>query len=219
MDVKTAFLNGYLKEEIYMKVPEGISSKNNYVCKLNKAIYGLKQSARCWFEAFEKVLIDYGFKNSPVDRCVYILDKGDIKKNIYVVLYVDDVVIATNSLSVMNAFKEKLASKFEMKDLKDIKLFLGIRITRTGDQICLDQTRYINDILKNYMPNFNATRTPLPEKLDFDGLNSDVRNNHPSQNVLGSLMYLMLCTRPDLSFAINLISRFVNENNDLIWQY
>lgn len=71
MDVKTAFLNGKLKEEIYMKVPEGIKCKNNVVCKLNKALYGLKQAARCWFEEFEIALKEKGFQSSPVDRCIY----------------------------------------------------------------------------------------------------------------------------------------------------
>ena len=79
MDVKTAFLNGISKEEIYMKVPEGIQCNNNdLVCKLNKSSYGLKQSARCWFETFEKILIEMGFESLPVDRCVYILNRGDI---------------------------------------------------------------------------------------------------------------------------------------------
>jgi len=84
MDVKTAFLNGDLKEKIYMRVHRGLSCNSSHVCKLNKAIYGLKQAAKCWFKVFEKALIDIGFKSSPVDRCTYILDKGYILKNIYV---------------------------------------------------------------------------------------------------------------------------------------
>lgn len=95
MDVVTAFLNGILREEIYMKVPQGIDNKDNFVCKLKKALYGLKQSDRCWFEIFEETLLELGFKNSSVDRCVYFLDRGDVRKNVYVVLYVDDVVIVT----------------------------------------------------------------------------------------------------------------------------
>ncbi len=96
MDVKTAFLNSELKEEIFMRIPEGLKcNSKNLVCKLKKSLYGLKQSARCWFKTFEQVLIKIGFRNSPVDRCVYILDKGSIPKNIYVILYVDDLVIIT----------------------------------------------------------------------------------------------------------------------------
>ena len=142
MDVKTAFLNGTLKEEIYMKVPEGIKNEDNKVCKLNKALYGLKQAARCWFEEFEKALTEKGFKNSPVDRCIYILDRGDISKNIYVVLYVDDLVVVTANIETMNSFKNYVMNKFLMVDLKEIKLFLGIKIARENNQISLDQSAY-----------------------------------------------------------------------------
>ena len=105
MDVKTAFLNGKLNEEIYMKVPDGIKFNPYQVCRLNKAIYGLKQAARCWFETYDSVLKDKGFSNSSVDRCIYILDKGNIFKNIYIVLYVDDLIIVTADKEVMNSFR------------------------------------------------------------------------------------------------------------------
>ena len=102
MDVKTAFLNGNLREEIY--IYERIKSESNQVCKLNKALYGLKQAARCWFEKFEKVLTEKGFKTSPVDKCIYILDRFDLLKNIYVILYVDDLVIVTADIDTMASF-------------------------------------------------------------------------------------------------------------------
>ena len=143
MDVKTAFLNGILKEEIYMRVLDGVKCNANQVCKLNKALYGLKQAARCWFETFEKVLIEKEFQNSSVDRCIYLLDKGDISKNIYVVLYVDDLVIATADIQTMNIFKGYLMNRFRMSDLKDIKLFLRIKVERNGSTITLDQNAYI----------------------------------------------------------------------------
>lgn len=80
MDVKTAFLNGTLPEEICMQVPEGIEAKEGHVCKLNKALYGLKQSSRCWYEKFYEVIKEKGFKNSSVDPCLYFQDKGDKQK-------------------------------------------------------------------------------------------------------------------------------------------
>ena len=123
MDVKTAFLNGILEHEVYMKVPIGVKCKANQVCKLHKSLYGLKQAARFWYETFQKVLIKLGFKNSPVDKCVYILYKGSICLNIYVILYVDDLVIVTKSIDVMNKFKSYIASKFNMTDLKEMKFF------------------------------------------------------------------------------------------------
>lgn len=124
MDVKTAFLNGELEEEIYMRVPEGIRSKENEICKLNKALYGLKQAARCWFEVFDNASKEKGFKNSSVYPCIYICDKGNIVNNVYVVLYVDDLVIITANSKTMNSLKNYLMNKFQMVDLQDIKLFL-----------------------------------------------------------------------------------------------
>lgn len=218
MDVKTAFLNGTLKEEIYMRVPEGVNSKVNQVCKLNKAIYGLKQAARCWFEVFEQTLIEKGFKNSLVDRCIYILDKGNVMNNIYVVLYVDDLVIATASIDTMNSFKNYLMNRFCMTDLKDIKLFLGIRIMREENKITLDQSAYIRIILNKFnMADCKPISTPLESKLNYEELNSDEKVDAPCRNLVGCLMYVMLCTRPDLSTSVNILSRYVNKNNKELW--
>ena len=219
MDVKTAFLNGILKEEIYMKVPEGVKSEPNQVCKLQKALYGLKQAARCWFELFEKALKDKGFQNSSVDRCIYILNRGNISKNIYVVLYVDDLVIATANIETMSSFKSYLANKFCMVDLHSIKLFLGIKIERTENKITLDQCAYIKTILNKFkMQDCKPVNTPLPSKLDYKALNTVEKFDSPSRNLIGCLMYLMLCTRPDLSTAVNILSRYLNKNNKELWQ-
>lgn len=202
-----------------MKVPEGIRNEGNKVCKLNKALYGLKQAARCWFEEFEKALTGKGFKNSPVDRCIYILDKGDITKNIYVVLYVDDLVIVTENIETMNSFKNYLMNKFLMVDLKEIKLFLGIKIIRKDNQICLDQSAYIKTILRKFnMRDSKPVNSPLENKLDYVALNSDESIDAPCRNAIGCLMYLMICTRPDLSVAVNILSRFMNKNNKEVWK-
>jgi len=116
MDVKTAFLHGTLKEEIYMKVPQGIVCNFENVCKLNISTYGLKQAPRCWFEVFEHAIKEYGFKNSSVDRCIYLKDKDDIKKNMYVLLY--DLVIATSDIKGLANFKQYLMTKFRMSARK-----------------------------------------------------------------------------------------------------
>ncbi|CAH2090566.1 unnamed protein product [Euphydryas editha] len=219
LDVKTAFLNGELSEEIYMKVPEGIQSKDNYVCKLNKALYGLKQAARCWFQVFEQFIKDKGFQNSLVDRCIYILDNGNINKNVYLVLYVDDLVIACGDIIIMNEVKNYLMTKFQMTDSLDIKLFLGIKVTRENDNITLDQSSYIKSILNKYgMQDCKPISTPLETKLNYEALNSDIVCNAPCRNLIGNLMYLMVCTRPDLSASVNILSRYTNKNNEELWK-
>lgn len=219
MDVKTAFLNGSLKEEIYMRIPEGIKSPENHVCKLNKAIYGLKQSARCWFEKFDLTLKELGFQSSSVDRCLYFKDNNNICRNIYVVLYVDDILIFTYDINIMTNFKNYLKNKFAMTDMNQVKLFLGICVEIKNNIITLDQSKYLTNILNKFsMKDCNTVKTPLPVKLDYSALNSDDYYDAPCRQLIGSLMYAMLCTRPDLCFAVNLLSRYQNKNNKELWQ-
>lgn len=219
MDVKTAFLNGILKEEIFMRIPEGITYTGDKVCKLNKSIYGLKQSARCWFERFDGVLKEYGFINSQVDNCIYLLEGNSMNENIYLVLYVDDLIIVTGNQSKLDDLKHHLMKIFHMTDLKDITLFLGIKVTRTNNKITLDQSAYIRTILARFgMEDCNPVKTPSETKFNFEALNSDEPCNSPCRNLLGCLMYLMLCTRPDISSSVNIISRYINKNNEEVWR-
>lgn len=219
MDVKTAFLNGSLEEEIYMRIPEGIEAKENHVCKLNKAIYGLKQSARCWFQRFDQVLKQRGFTNSSVDRCLYILDRNHITKNIYVILYVDDLLVVTFDEGILTNFKKYLMKQFSMKDMNEIKFFLGIKVERKGNIITLDQSSYLKTVLKRFnMSDCKDISTPLPTKLNYAGLDSDEYYDAPCKNLIGCLMYAMLCTRPDLCVALNLLSRYQKKNNKELWQ-
>lgn len=149
-----------------------------------------------------------------------MLDRGHVKKNIYVILYVDDIVIICGDLNVLEKFKQTLAQKFQMRDLKEIRWFLGIRISKQSNKVSLDQSAYINELLRKYnMQDCNSHQTPIPSNLNWEGLNSDEPCEYNCQSLLDSFMYLMLCTRPDLSFAINIISRFVGKNNITVWNY
>lgn len=220
MDVKTAFLNGVLKEEVFMKLPEGIKADANKVCKLNKALYGLKQASRCWYEKFDNTMKELSFESSSVDPCMYFLNKGDINKNIYVILYVDDLLISTKDLSTMSNFKSYLMSNFHMKDLNEVRLFLGIRVQRSKDTITLDQTNYLKSVLNKFnMAECKPVSTPLENKLNYVELNTDQSNsNLPCRNLIGCLMYAMLCTRPDLCITISILSRFQSKSNEELWK-
>lgn len=216
MDVKTAFLNGNLREEIYMKIPEGVNAKENYVCKSNKALYGLKQSARYWFEEFETVLKQHKFRSSDVDKCLFTLDNGQchITKSIYVILYVDDVIIITHEIDKMNKFKQYLSKQFEMKDMNEAQFFLGIKIERKHKQTTMNHTAYLQSVLKRFgTDKCNPISTPFPEKINYTEQKPDVYYEAPCRNLIGCLMYAMLCTRPDLCVSLNILSRFQNKNN------
>lgn len=153
-----------------MKIPEGIQAKRDYVCKLNKSLYGFKQSVRCWFERYDNILKEHSFKNSEVDHCLYFLNNGHV--NIYVLLYVDDLVIVTHNMNTMINFKSYLMKQFDMVDFSEIIIFLGIKVERTEDKIILDQISYLKFVLNKFSVNdCKSVETPLPIKLNYTALN------------------------------------------------
>ena len=133
MDVKTAFLNGELDEEIYMEQPEGfvLKGQESKVCKLVKSLYGLKQAPKQWHEKFDHTLLTHGFKINESDKCVYI--KNSDKTCVIVCLYVDDMLIMGSDKDVINKTKKMLNSNFDMKDLGQADVILGIQIKRNGE--------------------------------------------------------------------------------------
>ena len=130
MDVKTAFFNGDIDTEIFMKQPDGYQEKGkeHLVCRLNKSIYGLKQAGRAWYEKINHELLNLGMKQSQSDNCIYT--KITNSEILIIALYVDDLLILTKSLMEMNKIKEQLTSRFEMKDLGEAKFILGIEIVK-----------------------------------------------------------------------------------------
>ena len=135
LDVKTAFLHGDLEEEIYMTQPEGykVDGKEDWVCKLSKSLYGLKQSPRQWYKRFDKFMKDQKYKRSKYDHCVYLrrLEDGSY---IYLLLYVDDMLIAAKSQVEIDRLKVQLSKEFEMKDLGEAKKILGMEINRDRER-------------------------------------------------------------------------------------
>ena len=130
MDVKTTFLNGNLDEEVYMDQPEGFSveGKEHMVCKLKKSIYGLKQASRQWYFKFNDTITSFGFKENTVDRCIYLKVSGS--KIIFLILYVDDILLATNDLGLLFETKSFLSKNFEMKYMGEASYVIGIEIFR-----------------------------------------------------------------------------------------
>ena len=170
MDVKTAFLNGDLEEEVYMDQPEGfvVTGKENLVCKLRKSIYGLKQASRQWYIKFNDTITSYGFVEIIVDRCIYIKISGS--KFVILVLYVDDILLAANDMGMLHDVKKYLSKNFEMKDMGEASYVIGIEIFRDRSQglLSLSQEGYINKILKRYkMEKCSAGITPIQKGDKF----------------------------------------------------
>ena len=151
MDVKTAFLNGELDEEIYMEQPDGflLEGQEKKVCKLLKSLYGLKQAPKQWHEKFERTLTYVGFEVNEADKCVYYRHCGG--KGVVLCLYVDDILIFGTSLEVVNEVKSFLSQCFEMKDLGEADVILNIKLLRDENNgITLVQSHYVEKVLSRF---------------------------------------------------------------------
>ena len=163
MDVKTAFLNGNLEEEVYMDQPMGFieKGKERMVCKLKKSIYGLKQASRQWYLKFNDTVVSFGFKEITVDRCIYLKVNG--RKFIFLVLYVDDILLVTNDFGLLSETKKYLSNKFEMKDIGEASYVIGIEIFQDRSQglLGLSQKAYINKVLERFRMD-KCSASPIP---------------------------------------------------------
>ena len=145
MDVKNAFLNGDLSEEVYMQPPPGLSVESNKVCHLRCALYGLKQTPQAWFSKFNSTISCLGYMTSPYDSALFLrcTDKGTI----LLLLYVDDMIITGDNLSGIQELKDFLSQQFEMKDLGYLSYFLGLEITHFTNEIYITQAKYASKLL------------------------------------------------------------------------
>lgn len=219
MDVKTAFLNGSLEKEVYMEIPEGYDcdddTRINKVCKLNRALYGLKVSPRRWYEKFRVTMDKMTFRVYPFQSCIFVWRRKD--KFTILLLYVDDILIIGNCPDKIRETKKRLSKEFEMTDLGEPKKFLGIQIMRDRENkiIKLSQTEYIKSMLERFkMNNSKPVKTPIvtneAEKkrmIDQDKKNEESIKEIPFREAIGSLLYLASATRPDITYAVNALSR------------
>ena len=169
LDVKNAFLNGILEEEVYMRLPPGFETGKNKVCKLKKALYGLKQSPKAWFNRFGKVIKGFGYIQSQADHTLF--HKQSLTGKISVIIvYVDDIIVTGNDQEAISELKKKLAQSFEIKDLGPVKYFLGMEVARSNHGIFVNQRKYVLDLLKETgLENCKPAETPLDanQKLEL----------------------------------------------------
>jgi hypothetical protein len=209
MDIKSAFLNGYLEEEVYVRQPPGyeIDKHRDKVYKLKKSLYGLKQASIVWYSRIDEYLISVGFIRSPSEPTLYT--KVNQKGNILIVcLYVDDLIF-TGDLSV-DDFKNAMKTKFEMNDLGLMKYFLGIEVDQSDDGIFICQTNYANEVLKRFrMLNCKPAATSMTTGIKLSKYDKGSYVDPTLyKRLVGSLMYLTE-TQPDIMFVVSLISRFM----------
>ncbi|KAL0339561.1 UNVERIFIED_CONTAM: Retrovirus-related Pol polyprotein from transposon RE2 [Sesamum radiatum] len=210
MDVKSAFLNGYIDEEIYVEQPQGFIAKGSEekVLRLKKALYGLKQAPRAWYSRIDKYFMDRGFRRSLSEPTLYIKSQGN--DTLIVSLYVDDLIYTGNNEKMIQVFKEDMMKTFEMSDLGLMHFFLGIEINQEKEGIFICQRKYTETLLKKFkMESCKTVTTPLVtgEKYQKEDGSQKV-DGSMYRSLIGSLLYLT-ATRPDIMFATCLLSRFM----------
>lgn len=214
LDVNNAFLHGDLNEEVYMKLPPGYNRKgeslpSNAVCLLHKSLYGLKQASRQWFSKFSTAIMGLGFSQSPSDHSLFIKNVDGLF--IALLVYVDDVIIASNNQGAIADLKSELNKLFKLKDLGDVKYFLGLEIAKSSTGICVSQRKYVLDLLSDFgYLGCKAASTPMEAnvKLSMDE-GVDLPDVSLYRRLLGKLLYLTL-TRPDISYVVGRLSQFIS---------
>ena len=237
LDVTTAFLNGDLEEDIYMRQPPGFvaaGSQAKLVCKLNRSLYGLRQAGRAWYKKIDTALHDLGLKPTMCDNCVYVLREAST--TVYVLLYVDDLLLASDDLSRLQSIKNELSQRFKMKDLGEAHFILGLQIhrDRARRRLCVSQSQYVKSVLSRFsMEECKEACTPMstdiklrrseelpssPEELPSSsrelkeqpfGVQQDDMREVPYAQAVGALMYAAMGTRPDILYSTTALSQFL----------
>lgn len=246
-DVVTAYLNGTLNEEVYMQVPsmidqvlmsivnKGIAMSEVYsrakkmlnqlrnganVCKLKKALYGLRQAGRQWYTILNDKLTKMNLKPTVNEPCLFFNNHRNKDEILFVLIYVDDILIASNcENSVMNV-KCELEKCFELKDIGVARYCLGLEINQCKDMIVLSQTGYALGLIKEFgMENCNPVSTPseISPRHDIKEDNDSLNDDYPYRKIIGALMYLSVATRPDISNTISRLAQFVNNPRKHHW--
>lgn len=218
MDVKTAYLNAPIDCEIYMEQPEGFEIQGDkgekLVYKLNKSLYGLKQSGRNWNQMLYKHLVENGFEQSPSDHCVYT--KQTEEEMVVVVIWVDDMIIGASNERLLYETKQMMTDKFKMKDLGKLSYFLGIEFEQGDGYVKMSQKRYIQKMLEKYgMSDCKPRATPCEHKPE-QGCDEPV-DSRKYREVVGSLIYLMMCTRPDICWIVTKLSQHLSSPLEVHW--
>ena len=209
MDVKSAFLNGVVNEQVYVKQAPGFEDFEHpeYVFKLKKALYGLKQAPRAWYERLKNFLISQQFKMGSIDNTLFIKNIGqDI---LLVQIYVDDIIFGSTKDTLCHEFSKQMEKEFEMSMMGEMSFFLGLQVKQEDKGIFISQTKYAKELIKKFgLEDSKPISTPMSSTLkldkDLEGPDTDPKKY---RGMIGSLLYLT-ASRPDIMFAVCLCARF-----------
>ena len=202
MDVKNAFLNGNLSEEVYMQPPPDLSVESNKICHLRRAFYSLKQALRAWFSKFNSTISRLGYMASHYDSALFL--RRTNKGTILLILYIDDMIITGDDLSGIQELNDFLSQQFEMKDLGHLNYFLGLEITHSIDGLYITQAKYASELLSRAkLTDSKTVDTPVELNAHLTATREKPLSN-PSlyRRLVDSLVYLTV-TRPEISCAVH----------------
>jgi hypothetical protein len=220
MDAKNAFLNGRLEEDVYLRAPAGLRVPEGHCLKLKKAIYGLRQAPRVWYSELKSFFDSINFQPSPADPCLFISQSEDWECFVHV--YVDDMVIISPDV---DRFKKLITARFKMDDIGELKHLLGVKVDKIDDKkIYLSQEAYLKKILIDHnllnvrttsvpmVPNTHLVKSTPAERDQFAQIGVNYRR------AIGMLMYLAVCTRPDIAFALSQLSQHLESPGITHWR-
>lgn len=247
LDVKTAYLNGEVEEQIFMETPAHFKdvlahivqdekidkdvrkkademlkklTDHDVVCLLGKALYGLKQAGRAWYHCIDGEIMNLGATRSDADPCLYFI--GPVEDRTHIIIYVDDILIMSRTDAKIDEVRDFLNTKFEIKDLGDVRYCLGLEFERGANEMKICQTGYINEVLERFgMSECRPVSTPMEPgtKLQKEDEKSDEKaESFPYRQLVGALMYLSVGTRPDISHAVSALSQFNDRHEEQHWK-
>jgi histone deacetylase 1/2 len=218
LDVQNAFLHGNLSEVVYMDQPPGFKHPQfpDHLCKLKRSLYGLKQAPRQWFSCLATVLIQFGFVGSKADLSLFV--HTDTSNIIYILIYVDDIIITGSNVVVVTDIIQRLHKEFAITDLGPLSFFLGIEAIHDATGLYLTQRRYIADLLtKSKMDGAKPCSTPMSTTVALTTIDTEAFDDPTLyRSIIGGLHYLSF-TRPDIAFAVHHVSKFMHQPKQSHW--
>ena len=234
VDISTAFLNGDIDTELYMRIPEGFEVEGEprdgedpkrWVVRLLKGLYGIKQGPRLWALKLHSVLTTLGFQRIDCDYSVYVYKRDGVK--VFMPVYVDDLLIASSSKAAIQQVKRDLASHFTIHNQGPVQSILGVKVVRdrSARTISLSQPGYIKSILEDFnMSDCNPSATPMEQNIKLSKTMSPTSPEEqaemkkvPYRKLVRKLLYLAVATHPDISYAVGVLCRFVENPGHLHW--
>ncbi|OWZ09396.1 polyprotein [Phytophthora megakarya] len=219
LDVKTAFLNSDLDEEIYLEPAEGYTNADGQVWRLRKALYGLKQASRSWYENLRRFLESQGFYQGEADYCLFSKGSADDDDLMIVLVYVDDMLVFATHDEDLALFKAAMEAAYEVNDFEDASYFLGLELqwSPSGDEVTIGQQKYAKTILERFdMDKAMPARTPMEERFRDQLFKAQEEISFRPRPAIGALLYLTVNTRPDMATAVRILAQEIETPTDCL---